>query len=186
MSSLFEKVRYALFGERDVTEKADIIVNDKKLDGNIKVAKIFSIYAKYYYLNDHENTAKSICYELYYENFMLENGTVHGLRYESCLSSCKQEINLCNEIKLAEQLAAIRFDMSKCTSDEIKIICKIIDNKETNRDIDMSKVNTYPALHKELFDNNKKLFDLIVDNYTKHNPVLFKLNDNKNDDSFER
>lgn len=122
MIKIFEKIRYALLGERTVTEKGNLIIKDKKLSDNQKMLDIFTLYSKYLNSPQFDNDVVMETYEMYYEEFMIDD-VKHPLRYERIKNevAINQRYLICTQI--VRQIAQLKkIDKNLCNNEQLKLL----------------------------------------------------------------
>lgn len=166
MINLFEKVRYSLFGERDITSVCNKITKDKKLDDNTKFCTILDKLCEYYVTKKFDHDVAETTYEMYFEKFMITNTVRHEQKYRSYVEMVEREINnviATTIVRYVKQLKNISEDSLTSKQKKIYNIAKWFANNLYTKEFDYEKIYYDYNFAKELDRKNKALIDPIKD-----------------------
>lgn len=149
------KIDKIIQSKNSLDSKMKKIIKIKEMSANEKfsnITKIFSNYCNFQLFND----ANLKTFELYYEDFMIDDNTKHEYKYSLCFDSCRKETIYYQYVRLlfnVQKLISQGLDFKKLSATENTFLNNILSIKE--------KFQLNEDFNFESFYYNEKLADSV-------------------------
>lgn len=173
MIKILEKIRYSLFGERSITEKGDLICKNKKMTDTQKFTQLLDEYSNYLNSNNFDKDVTMEVYELYYEEFMI-NDVKHQLKYDNIKKEVVKEHNYLICTQIVRQFSSLKnIDKDLLNDKQIKMYnnLQMFANQLYTPSFDYAKFYLNGEYKDTINSVNIRLIDAITDyNAEKNKP----------------